>query len=234
MSELLKIHKKAIFIADVHFNNINRKTVLFHLKKIQKDETISQIFLVGDIFDLLIGDVTLLINKNRELINKLNELSIKKEIIYLEGNRDFYLKKLFPNITLISNSEQPLYTKYNGKTILISHGDIYPESSFLFHFRTKRKYKLLKNFTWIIEFFYKFYANKNKKYKRKSINFNDFALSRIDKYKRKHSNFNIIIEGHLHSGKSIDYEGVRFYNIPAYCEENRYVLIEEILNESTT
>ena len=73
----------AIFIADSHYSHKHNdlKTLLLKIKN--EEIKTSQIFLVGDIFHLLLP-FKFLINYNKEIIDLINELSYTKEIYYLK------------------------------------------------------------------------------------------------------------------------------------------------------
>ena len=56
---------------------------------------------MGDIFDFISGESKYFIQQNSDAINLLNKLSKDIEIIYLEGNHDYNLKIIFPNMEVI-------------------------------------------------------------------------------------------------------------------------------------
>ena len=119
----LSIKQDSIFVADSHFNEKNRELLTF-LEKVESKEIVtSQLFLMGDIFDFISGESRYFVQQNSIVINLLNKLSQKLEIIYLEGNHDYNLKTLFPNINVIKRENQPLLAKFEQKTVSISHGD---------------------------------------------------------------------------------------------------------------
>ena len=119
----LSIKNDAIFVADAHFNKKNREFLTF-LKKVESNEIVTkQLFLMGDIFDFISGESKYFIQQNSDAINLLNKLSKDIEIIYLEGNHDYNLKIIFPNMEVIKRENQPLLAKLNDKTIALSHGD---------------------------------------------------------------------------------------------------------------
>lgn len=97
----LIIKKGAIFVADAHFRR-GDSSLLEFLKKIPKGV---QIFLMGDIFHLLVGSVKSSVNENFELLDLLYKMSFTNEIIYVEGNHDFGLTAAFMNF-IESNSQK--------------------------------------------------------------------------------------------------------------------------------
>ena len=119
----LSIKQDSIFVADSHFNEKNRELLTF-LQKVESKEIItSQLFLMGDMIDFISGESKYFIKQNSSVINLLNKLSCNLEIIYLEGNHDYNLKSIFPDINVIKRENQPLLAKFDNKTISLSHGD---------------------------------------------------------------------------------------------------------------
>ena len=119
----LSIKSEAIFVADSHYNQKNKEFLTF-LEKVESNEIFtSQLFLMGDMIDFISGESRYFVQQNSVVINLLNKLSKSIEIIYLEGNHDYNLKILFPNINVIKRENQPLLAKFGQKTVSISHGD---------------------------------------------------------------------------------------------------------------
>ena len=119
----LSIKQDSIFVADSHFNEKNRELLIF-LEKVESKEIVTtQLFLMGDMIDFISGESRYFIQQNIEVINLLNKLSNEIEIIYLEGNHDYNLKSIFPNIQVIKRENQPLLAKFQEKTVALSHGD---------------------------------------------------------------------------------------------------------------
>jgi len=120
-----QIKENALFIADAHYPH-HGDDFLTLLKNIEnKTIETSQLFLMGDIFDLLFGHNDYIKTFSQKAIELLNQLSTKLEIIYIEGNHDFCLKEVFPNIKVYSREEQPVHFKLNNQDVCMSHGDKY-------------------------------------------------------------------------------------------------------------
>ncbi|HEC1767495.1 TPA: metallophosphoesterase, partial [Campylobacter lari] len=102
------IKENAIFIADAHENE-NRRGFWEFLQTLKnKKIQTPQLFLMGDIFDLLIYEVKATHDFAKAYINLLEELADEIEIIYLEGNHDFNLTKFFKKVKVFSIKQQPL------------------------------------------------------------------------------------------------------------------------------
>lgn len=121
----IEIRERAIFIADAHYPH-HGETLLDILNKIEnKTIKTTQLFLMGDIFDLLFGYNSYIKTFSQKAIDTINRLSKEIEIIYIEGNHDFCLKEIFSNVKVYKREEQPIKFKLNNKIIYLSHGDKY-------------------------------------------------------------------------------------------------------------
>jgi UDP-2,3-diacylglucosamine hydrolase len=195
-----EIKEGAIFIADAHYPH-HEDELLNILKKIE-NQTIKtpQLFLMGDIFDLLFGYNTYIKTFSTKAIEQINRLSKKIEIIYIEGNHDFCLKEIFPNVKVYTRREQPLHFKLNQQDVYISHGDKH-KTGFGYNFysnilRRKTTLILLKVFD------KKIINHRMNKLKRKKIcgEFKGYK-ERFEAILKKYPKNGLIIEGHFHQAK---------------------------------
>ena len=220
----LSIKNDAIFVADAHFNKKNREFLTF-LKKVESNEIITkQLFLMGDIFDFISGESKYFIQQNSDAINLLNKLSKDIEIIYLEGNHDYNLKIIFPNMEVIKRENQPLLAKLNDKTIALSHGDNFINWKYDLYCKFIRNTIFLRFMNFIdVNFFI------SKKIEealvKKSIchtikNFEHIVSKRVKNY-----DADIIIEGHYHQGNSYFLDEKMYINIPSLCCQKEYIKI---------
>ncbi|MCF6206309.1 MAG: metallophosphoesterase [Sulfurovum sp.] len=121
----LTIAQGALFIADSHYPH-HGEEFLTLLQKLKSKEIVTpQLFLMGDNFDLLFGYNDYIQTFSKEAIALLQELSQTMEIHYFEGNHDFCLKPIFPDMHVYSRAQQPLLCDLAGKKVGISHGDRY-------------------------------------------------------------------------------------------------------------
>ena len=195
-----EIEENALFIADAHYPN-HGDELLNILKKIENNtiET-TQLFLMGDIFDLLFGHNNYVKTFSKEAIEQINQLSKKIEIIYIEGNHDFCLKEIFPNVKVYSRKEQPVHFKLNKQDVYLSHGDKH-KTGFGYSFysnilRRKTTLTLLRPFE------KKIIDHKMGKLKIKKIcgEFEGYQ-KRFDAIITKYPKDGLIIEGHFHQAK---------------------------------
>jgi len=212
---MIKLKVGAVFISDVHYSKNYRKEAFEDFLAEMEKKLPPQIIFFGDIFELLFGKVDYTISQNIKIISKINNLAKKIEIIYLEGNHDFNLKDIFPNIYVFPLQNQPAIFQYQNKTVAISHGDKY--SSYLYKIYTSiiRNKIILQiiNFldfnNWISKFAEQKLANKKicKKF--------DFDYStRLQYY-----NANLIIEGHFHQ----NIQTSNYINLPSFACNQKFL-----------
>lgn len=221
----MTIQNNAIFIADSH-NNTKRSQLNDLLIQLKLGEIQStQIFLMGDIFDFLSEEIDYFKSLNNQVISLINELSQTHEIVYLEGNHDFNLYKIFPNVTVIQRQSQPLFIRQQDQIIALSHGDIFTPYSYNLYTSIIRNHKFLKfiNFIDINNYLSKFVEKKlmKKNLCHKQSNYLDFIKNRITSYNSL-SPIDLIIEGHFHQGSMSD----KYINIPSLVCDNQYMIYQ--------
>ena len=117
------IQENAIFIADAHYPT-HGDALIELLYRIERGEIVTpQLFLMGDIFDLLIGGVEQSVRNNREAIDLIESISENIDVYYFEGNHDFLLDKIFTNIKIFTRAQQPQMMSLEGFVVGLSHGD---------------------------------------------------------------------------------------------------------------
>ncbi|MEA3497929.1 MAG: metallophosphoesterase [Campylobacterota bacterium] len=216
---MITIKENSIFIADSHYNN-EREILFTMLSKIQNKEIeTSQIFLMGDMFDFLSEEIEYFKTINHKVISLINRLSVDKEIIYLEGNHDFNLSNIFPNLEIITRENQPLNIVQDSKNISISHGDIFTPIGYEIYTKIIRNHYVMK-FLNLIDFNNWLSKKIEQDLKKKNIchkqkDFDNFIAKRVDNY-----NTDLVIEGHFHQG----YIDEKYINLPSLCCDKRYMV----------
>lgn len=215
----MQLKEDCLFIADSHYNSNRQELKLFLNKLLKKEINTSQLVLMGDMFDFLSPQIKFFVKQNNEVINLLNDLSKDIEIIYLEGNHDFNLKTIFPNIKIIARQNQPLMCKYNDKITAIAHGDIFTPKKYDIYtaiIRNKMTLFILNLFdinNWISNRVNNWLLNK--KLCSKCKDFELFAQHRISLYP---TNIDLIIEGHFHFGDNF----LNYVNVPSLTCDGKY------------
>lgn len=216
------IKENAIFISDSHYN---KERIIFHtlLKKIESKElNPSQVFLMGDMFDFLSNEISYFKKINKEVVDTINNIAKTTEVIYLEGNHDYNLKKIFPDVLVIPRDKQPYTFLLDDKKVSLAHGDIFtPKSYDIFTSIIRNSIVLhLLNLidinNWLTKKVENFLMSKNICKKQK--HFKEFVEKRKKQY-----NSSLIIEGHFHQGLLED----DYINIPALCCSKEYLLFKD-------
>lgn len=225
MPMCLKLNADAIFIADSHFSH-KARALLDYLSDLLASPP-SQLILMGDITQVLLGNLKSSVESKMELLILLDSIEKKGvEIIWLEGNHDFFLSSikkigLLLNTYFVPRKKQPLLAKFEGRTYLLAHGDLYLGRSYELYIQTLTKIpKLLKFIDYLSAG--ELYEEIEKKLELKAVRqhsfyFLDFASKRIQAYQKRHLfTFDGIIEGHFHIGKKISLSSITYIALPSF------------------
>ncbi|EPE3794007.1 UDP-2,3-diacylglucosamine diphosphatase [Campylobacter lari] len=222
------IKENAIFIADAHENE-NRRGFWDFLQAL-KDKKIQtpQLFLMGDIFDLLIYEVKATHDFAKAYVDLLEELAGEIEIIYLEGNHDFNLAKFFKKVKVVNIKQQPLSCEFQDKTLVkLAHGDIFLKPFLQFFLKSLRNHYLLifLNFLNVVskeKITRKILKNQHKKQLiRKIPHFSSMVKERL-----KHYDVKFIIEGHYHQDVFLEFESIKYLNLPTFAYKESFFIVK--------
>ena len=216
----------AILIADAHYNS-NRKCFLYFVEYLDNLETPPpQIFLMGDMFDLLVGQVTQTKIFNSSVVKHINSLSQKSEIFYFEGNHDFNISIIFENVKVFSMKNQPVKMSLNNKTVLLSHGDYKVGGSYAIYSAIIRNPLLLKFLNFFDEVVSSAITNfiikkhLNKKLCRNFTGFKEYVKDNLD------TDVDYYIEGHYHQDKQFKFDSTNYINLSAFACNQSYVEVD--------
>lgn len=223
------LHEGAILVADSHCASW-RPVFMDFLGALERGEIqTTQLVLMGDNFDLLFGPVTQTLHDNRDSIERLNRLSQKIEIIYLEGNHDFRLTSIFPNIYVVGRSQQPLILTHGKQRIALLHGDLKVPFWYSLYTSLIRNRPILFCLNMINTIFDGIIINKlsqqmqRKNHCQKIQNFEAIAArhTRVQWANK----CDIVIEGHFHQNRTFDLGKLKYINLGAFaCNERYYVV----------
>lgn len=216
------IKEGAIFIADSHYPH-HGDAFLDLLVKIDLELIkTSQLFLMGDNFDLLFGHNDYIQTFSEKTISLLRQLSQKIEIHYFEGNHDFCLAEVFPNIHIYTRDEQPKMFMIKDKKVAISHGDKYAVGFgyelYCKVLRNKTTLTLLKPFGKVI------INHRMNKLSQKMIchTFHGFE-KRVEEILTHYEDTDLVIEGHFHQSKVIG----KYISLPSQACQGLVAVVEE-------
>ncbi len=219
----VSLKEGAVFIADVHYKKGDEKFLSF-LESLDENPP-SQLFLLGDIFHLLLP-FEYLINYNKEAVNLINSIAKKTEVYYAVGNHDFWLDGVFENVTV---SDAFVDEK---KSIFITHGDLNEKD---FFYRIYLKIIRNKNFIRFLNivsfnFLNNWLFKKILQKKVKCFKISSFKTKIIQKI--ADINYKMIIEGHYHQNVLYNIKNKTYINLGAFiCDRSYYVFRENLLKE---
>ena len=216
------IREGALFVADAHYPH-HGKAFLRLLQKLHDEEiVVPQLFLMGDIFDLLFGYDDYIRRFSAEAIVLLQHLSARIEIHYFEGNHDFLLKDIFPSVAIYPRESQPVLFDMSGRRTALSHGD-----KFALGFAYDLYCRLLRS-RWLITILRPFdrwiIDDRIAKLKRKDIcrpmqHFDERAEEIVAAY----PDVDLIIEGHYHEGKRRG----KYLSLPSLACQEQVAVVRE-------
>jgi len=230
MSPNINILEGAFIISDAHFSEKRPEFFSFIEAIYNKQLEPSQIILMGDIFDALFGAIEYTYKKNKKLIDMINSISHRVNILYLEGNHDFNLQNYFPNIIVIPISQQPVNARYKDKIVYLAHGDFDGNFGYKLYTSLVRNVlvlnvlKIVDNLSGhaILNYIDNYL---NKKNDCNEFNgFSNFIKNRLlGKYK-----FDYFIEGHFHQNKIIKLNNSIYINLAAFACNQRYFIVNSL------
>jgi len=230
---MIELREGAVFVADVHYHVGVREEFEQFLREFDAD----QLVLMGDIFDLLVGEVEYTIKQNQKIIDLLNDLSQKIPIIYIEGNHDFNLERLFPDIIVVPIAKQPILCRYESKIIALSHGDKFGKKSYKLYTRIIRDRVFLHILNTIDKLKSNFISKKilkkqkNKKFCKKSKDFEEFAKQKLKIYDITLNRFDLICEGHYHIDREFLLGEKRYKIFASFACDGSYYRLKPLTEE---
>ena len=236
----IELKEGAFVVSDAHYSHI-RPEFLDFLKAIYtKQLNPTQLILMGDIFDTLFGNVAYTQEINSQAVEILNDISQRIEVVYLEGNHDFNLKKVFPHVKVFGIKKQPVEVKYNDERVLLAHGDIESPALYNIYTATIRNPFVITLLSIVDSITNHSIINRLDEYLSKKedckefTNLKEFMSKRLDnKY-----DCDYFIEGHFHQNKTLTLKDFIYINLGAFACNQRYFIVKsskelELLQEKS-
>nr|WP_267891648.1 metallophosphoesterase [Helicobacter heilmannii] len=199
--------ENALFIADAHHQQGMRD--LPHFLEYLRAHPPSQLFLMGDIFQICVG--TIKPTHNLEVLEQIESLSHHIPVFYFEGNHDFGLSNVpqLRHITIYKRSAQPVIFGHQNQFYALAHGDLFLGFGYGFYIRALANPLSLKTLGLLshIKPLYRaistpLYAKKIKTYPKSALDFIHFAKVRLEHYAKESPKLLAgVIEGHFHIGR---------------------------------
>jgi len=230
MSHNIILQEGAILIADAHYSDKYPQFLAFLQDLESGTIKTPQLILMGDIFELLFGVISQTKKDNAQEIALLNKLSESVEVIYFEGNHDFGLKNIFPNILIIPLQEQPQVAKFNEQSVMLSHGDTKTPLGYQVYTKLIRNPLVLTLIGLfdvlcghcIIKWLKNRGMQKDPCYKIDL--FKEIITRRLSYLKNKP--LDIVVEGHFHQNLSFELYGFEYINLSSFACNSKYFIVQ--------
>lgn len=115
-----------VFVSDVHLNEPQSKrygAFLLLLDQVLKHDNLEELFLVGDIFDLWLGDRKVFRKLHGPVIERIEKIAKIKPVHYFEGNHDFQLGSFWSDMGVKIYPGEHVF-ELKGQKVLVGHGDL--------------------------------------------------------------------------------------------------------------
>lgn len=232
------------FLSDIHLRSNeerNGQILLRFLHSLQQsDPDKTQLFLLGDIFDLWIGGSSFFADKFKPLIDALKTLRERGlRIVYIEGNHDVHIEGFFEKKLGIDVFVEAQYYQINNLTLRLEHGDLINR-----HDEAYLKYRRLIRNPWLRPLkdivpgaLWDWAGTRaSKKSRAQSSHYRVQNEARLIQMIREHAvhvhktepPFDVIISGHMHVFDDhkiqIDGKEIRSINLGSWFEDSVRVL----------
>jgi len=228
MSHKLELREGAYIISDAHYSPHRPQLLAFikaiHSKKLQP----TQLILMGDIFDTLFGSIEYTYKDNQEMIALLEAIAKDIEVIYLEGNHDFYLRVVFEHVKVFPLIMQPVLLEFGEKKVYIAHGDFDGKWDYKLYTALIRKPFVLFLLKYIDIALNHFIINKIERYLEKKDDckelswFEDFIKNRFG----NRFECDYFVEGHFHQNRTFKLSSFTYINLGAFACNQRYFIVK--------
>lgn len=222
----------AILVADAHYSD-KRPELLDFLKALASGEIAApQLILMGDIFDLLFGGIPITQKRNAEAVAVINAIAKTREVVYLEGNHDFQLASIFPDVKVYPLQQQPVACRYGDSSVLLAHGDWGTELGYRLYTSIIRSAPVLALLRCIDSVTGHSIIRWLDRYLEKKEDCNGFTgfeayvTRRLQGLNLEETDY--FIEGHYHQNKGFPVGSCRYINLGAFACNQRYFEVKSI------
>ena len=207
---------KPRFISDIHLSENNpHLTDAFKTFLIESKEVCTHLFILGDLFEIWIGDDddnTFIQDIKKSIINFTSD---GPKTYFIHGNRDFLIGEAFANEVGISMLPDPYTLDINGLRTILSHGDfLCTDDADYIDFRNKVRSKewqkdfLSKNLSERKEIANSLRSESKDATSEKSLEITDANPETVNGF-IKESQPDIFIHGHTHRPKIHEHDSTK-------------------------
>jgi len=228
MSHKIELKEGAVIIADAHYSHLRPELLPFIKDIASKKIATPQLILMGDIFDALFGSIEYTYEQNEEMMQLIDSLSEEIEVVFLEGNHDFNLKKVFKNVTVLRLKEQPLITTFHNYQVALAHGDFDAPFGYQLYSSIIRNPVILNLLNVLDRKIDDKIIKKIDNYLTKKEDCNHFEGFKSYIAGRNLHEFacNYFIEGHYHQNRGFEFENYNYINLGAFACNQRYFIVK--------
>lgn len=123
-SDLINRKTKIFVVSDVHLKKMASPHGEAFLRLLKKAQTEAGLFIIlGDLFDLWLGDGEYFVKEYGPLISEIRELLKSCRVIYFEGNHDIHLQKFWQDQLGVEVFTSGELIQFNETKIWAEHGD---------------------------------------------------------------------------------------------------------------
>ena len=230
MSLDFELKEGAFIISDAHYS---KKRPELEKLFVQIDSGVlqpTQLILMGDIFDTLFAPIPKTLHVNKKMIDLLNSIAAKIEVLYLEGNHDFCLDGIFKNVKIVPLDKQPFACKFENKRVLLAHGDFSEGFMYKFYTTLIRSRFVLACLNIINALSNNAILKKLDAYLEKKEDCHKFTGFESYIEQRLSQRFNqrcdYFIEGHFHQNKGFKIGGFSYFNLAAFACNQRFFIVQ--------
>jgi UDP-2,3-diacylglucosamine hydrolase len=227
----------ALLISDAHYSS-DRPQLLSLLEAIDAGTiAVPQLILMGDIFDLLFGEIRVTHQMNADAVAALQRISQRIPVLYLEGNHDYNLSTLFPDAEVIPLSKQPYACRCGNVSLQLAHGDFNQPLGYRIYTALIRNRAVLHLLGWLNRIGGNVIIRKLESHLRKKNHCH--VMEGFDAFVKRHLSgtdltaSDVFIEGHYHQGRALDAGGVHYFNPSAFACNLHYAIVTYDRNRFT-
>jgi len=230
MSPKLTLQVGAILIADAHYSDKYPQFYSFLQAVDCGSIKTQQLILMGDMFELLFGLVGRTKKDNEKEVALLNKIAKKIEVVYFEGNHDFGLQSIFPNIKVFPLQSQPQIASFKNQKVMLSHGDTKTPLGYQVYTKIIRNPLVL----WLIArldilcghcIIAKLKSKGVKKDPCYKIPLFEKIIHRRLSY-LEDKDLDIVIEGHFHQNTAFNLHGFEYINLASFACNRKYFIVQ--------
>lgn len=231
---------RALFVSDIHISSAQDVKLKKFLSLLDYCLTtqVTDLFLVGDIFDLWIADRKRFVTEYHAVIEKIRQLcEAGIRVRYFEGNHDLDLRPLWERRVGVEVFSEGEFFLLDGLRVRVEHGDqMDPDDRGYLFLRWLLRTPLLVLLgrclpDFAVDWIGQRASSKSREYTTHVKSATDEAVREkmkthaLNVYKQKP--YDIFISGHVHVPADIPLDGIRCLNMGTWLKEPMAVLLED-------